>query len=214
MKIMKTATAIALGISMLSACGDDPASTEITTESVSAFDPDNPCDGNAVRLTITRSGEEPVVEYLCQGLDDHVVPEIPDFVVSQLGVQRTEVDFECNCSETPPSQEECDAAHRQLDVMETYLSRCTNEAVILLGEAPPPGVYEFFECMTSANLDYLVCLDNVDFETCEGLTEASDCVATIPSNMACAEILTDDADASAWIDLYVEILQQLSCELF
>jgi hypothetical protein len=210
----RTISFVALAIPLL-ACGDSGSKpTEITTEHVSAYDPDNPCDGNAIRLTITAPKDEPVVEYLCQGLDDHVVPEVDEFIAAYLGMLRPEIEYDCNCLEMGPSPAECDAARLELQVMGTYLSRCSNEALILFGEEPPPEIYEFFECLGAAANEYVACMGLADFELCDGFEEASACVEMATGLESCYGVVAADDEATAWFDFYIEVLGYIGCDLF
>jgi hypothetical protein len=217
MSIRTTPLVIMLAASILPSCGGSSStSSEVLIEPVSAYDPENPCDGNALRITVVSPGAEPVVEFVCQGLDDHLVPELDELISNFMDAEMLEVDYDCSCAEMGPSPEECATVYFQMNVTRNRLSRCSNEALILYGEQPPAAVYEFFECLNDSIGEYLACMALADFELCDAASfdEAWDCADMVPDPSSCDPILTADEEATVWFTNYTAILDFLFCDFF
>lgn len=190
------------------ACDGD--GSDVSTEQVSAYDPDNPCDTNAVRITITRPDADPSVEYVCQGLDDPVVPELETWFAT-LGEAEAEEDFiTCVCGDERPVDEcetERDLNHEPVTV---HRLRCLNEAAVFIQRPPGPGAIEYFECETAPYEELLGCLEPVDVNTCDTdqLDAAGACAADI-SDGDCDALLNDEEQL--WIDTWSNIATELGC---
>ncbi|MFW6049925.1 MAG: hypothetical protein ACODAU_02055 [Myxococcota bacterium] len=190
------------------ACNGD--ASDVTTEQVSAFDPDNPCDTNAVRITITRPGTEPSVEYVCQDLGDPVVPELEQYFVLESESQKEWELVECVC-EDEVELDECEASVYELHELRTnFVRRCTNEAAVLTGRAPSPGVAAYFECLSEPFEEALACREPVDLETCDPdtLSTAQECLGDIAAPDC--ESMLEEEDI-LWLDAWDSLGSQLGC---
>lgn len=206
-----------LGLSLLTlalaGCGDDPG-IDVLSERISAYDEENPCNTNAVKLTITRPGEEPEVEYVCQGVDDPLVPELDAVMESMIGLQSFEVEYACAC-DPEVTQEECELYELEMSVITRQQRVCANESLILLGEPPPPSAMELIECLGEFAAAAEECFALADLEVCspDDESEIEACMTEISFYDECF----DEADKEAiyWLELLMDIGQEFyDCEVF
>lgn len=190
------------------ACDGD--GSDVTTEQVSAYDPDNPCDTNAVRITITRPDTDPSVEYVCQGLDDPVVPELEAWLATQAEARAENGFIGCVCDDERPVDECETERYLEHEVPTGQMLRCVNEAAVLVQRPPGPGVIEFLECETAPHEELLACLEPVDVGTCDtDERDAADTCAADISEPSCDDLLNDEE--LLWFETWGALAEQLSC---
>lgn len=185
--------------------GDDAT---ISSRLVGPGEADNPCEAGALEVTITSSGEEPTVEYVCEAYDeiDHTLGALyDDLLVAMSAVQISPCDCQWEDGNYG-SLEECVADNEIPYSIRRYVSWCSDMALHVYDDELPAGSIELITCEIEALEAQLNCYSAVDNgNACEpaNIDAVETCLADL-ANTNCFELI--DQEEVAEFDNYFQFV--------
>lgn len=191
-------------------CHGDPE-TNLTSESVAANAPGNPCIGPALKMTIHKRGQSPTEAWICQELKEEDVSAIGRVLGQSVSLEYNrdiiwhELLLECTDPDDSVERDRIRMYAQVTEIQSRRMQQCAWSESLAIPELSAKE-NEVVECLSAGILSLLDCervsegLDGEPLDRCDDsqesldrVTEAiDDCTYNLPSFNSCAEGLSDE----------------------
>ena len=200
------------------ATGDTGDSPVISTAQRAAGDGNNPCEGDALEITITNPGEDPVVEYVCQYYDP-VVEFLGGYFEESMQLEAQAQASRCTCSWDEwdyDSLEECVESYQPSYAEQRFMTWCLDSAYSVYDRPAPEELTDFLQCQIDAAVSGVACgelFDDGDACTFDDFDAFFECRNdSWDAEYACyLEIEENNEELMEWLNEFDSFLGMYGC---